>query len=448
MALSLTWSFRSQVGWAAPALFAAIAWGAVVSGSFQYDDFANILQDPASHHWSEFLHRLATGIRPLTRVSYTLSAGLFGEWAGGWLLINLLLHVLTAAGVAKLVQLRTANSRAAAFAGVCFALQPANAAVVAYVSGRSTGLAVALVVAAMLTYERGGKASTLWTTILFLCACACKETALIFPALLLLWERTRPVQGDWKSSLKRVAPYAVASVAMAASLLLFSPRYRELLSFSLSLRSPLDSLEHNLVALPITLTLWFRPWALSVEHDLQVTTTAMLLGSLAVVMMIATAIHQHAHRPFMTLGLLWPLLAMLVSHSFIAKSDPIAEGSLYLAWIGPSIALGEWMARRASVAHPRYANAVAALVILLGIALCEWRVSVWTHPVTLWKEATLRAPDSARAWINLGVAQLAHGDDELAREALAMALRLDPNNMQARFNLDIVAALAASTKEK
>src|SRR4051812_37932226 len=155
MAASLPAAFRSTLAWSVPVALTAVAWGAVVLGNFQYDDFANILQDPATHRVGALLHRLATGIRPLTRLSYALSDSMFGEWAGGWLLVNLLLHFLTTIRIAKLVHLRTLNGKAATLAGACFALQPANAEVIAYVSGRSTGLAVAFVVAALLAHEAG-----------------------------------------------------------------------------------------------------------------------------------------------------------------------------------------------------------------------------------------------------------------------------------------------------
>src|SRR3954469_19680416 len=121
MAFLSTASFRLNPAWSVPAALAIAAWGTVVFGTFQYDDFANIVNDPATHDLGALLHRLATGIRPLTRLTYALSDRLSGEWAGGWLLINALLHLFTVLGVAKLVHLRTRNAKAAALACACFA---------------------------------------------------------------------------------------------------------------------------------------------------------------------------------------------------------------------------------------------------------------------------------------------------------------------------------------
>ncbi len=443
--------FHSRVFWIAPASVAVLAWGAALFGSFQYDDFPNILGDPATHRFDALLNRLATGIRPLTRLSYALSDHVFGDWAGGWLLINVLLHVFTVAGVAKLVQLRTRDGMAAALAGICFALQPAHAAVIAYVSGRSTGLAVAFIVAAMIVHERSVDVSDrrrgmIWSTVLFVCACASKEVAIVLPALMLLWERTRPAPTPWSVSLRRVAPYAIASIAAAILMLVVSPRYRELLSFSLSMRSPLDAMLHNLIALPMSLSLWFTPWSLSVEHHAPYSTPALILGFAVIAGMVVVAILERSRHPFIALALVWPIIAMLPTHSFIAKTDAITEGPLYLAWIGPSLALGHWFALRARESHPFQIKPAAIVLSAVAIGLCLWRVSVWRDSISLWQEATLHAPTSARAWTNLGVAQLAQGHNDSARDALQMALKLDPGSMQARTNLDILAALAASAR--
>jgi hypothetical protein len=229
------------------------------------------------------------------------------------------------------------------------------------------------------------------------------------------------------------------------AMLMLSPRYRELLAFSFSLRSPLEALLHNLIALPTSLTLWFRPWALSAEHELSYSVPALWSCAALVAAIVTIAIWQREERPFITLALLWPPLAMLLSHSFIAKLDPITEAPLYLAWIGPCVAFGDWLARRAYDWNSIHFKPVATTICILAIGLCEWRVSVWRDSVELWSEATVSAPESSRAWANLGVAQLSQGRIDAARTALTQARNLDPNNMQATFNLEIVAALAATS---
>lgn len=121
-----------------------LAWGGVAGGNFQYDNFANVLNDPATTNLSAPLDRVIGGIRPLTRLSYALSFRWSGERAGGWLLMNLCLHAVTVPGIAAILHLRFRNANAAVLVAVIVAAVPSHAIVIAYVSGRSIGLATCL----------------------------------------------------------------------------------------------------------------------------------------------------------------------------------------------------------------------------------------------------------------------------------------------------------------
>ncbi|MET0984682.1 MAG: hypothetical protein ABW034_04670 [Steroidobacteraceae bacterium] len=427
---------------ACASLFFVLAWGGIAWGSFQYDDFANILTDPATFNVPDLVERLAHGIRPLTRVSYALSAAVFDEWAGGWLLFNGLLHAITTLGIARLAFVRTGSSSAALAAGLCFALQPANAMVVAYVSGRSTALATTLLIVALLSHERSVASlpsATRWhvgAIVAFACACAAKEIAVVFPLLVLVWEITRSEQ-SWSIAARRTAPYAVVAVLLCLSLLLWMPRYHELLAFSLELRSPMAAVLHNFAALPATLSLWFTPWALSVEHA---SPSHWLWSAMGAQLVIGGlfSLRLRTSYPLLTLALLWPLAALAPTHSIIAKLDDVSEGPLYLAWIGPSIAIGTWLSRYAG---RRLARGLVFASLLGMTMLCTWRVHVWSDPVLLWREAVAAAPESSRAWTNLGMAQMTAGEPAAARASLRTALGLDPSDPRVMLNLEILAAL-------
>jgi tetratricopeptide (TPR) repeat protein len=157
--------------------------------------------------------------------------------------------------------------------------------------------------------------------------------------------------------------------------------------------------------------------------------------------MIALGIRLHTKHPWLALALLWPLITLTPTHSVIAKLDSITEGPLYLASIGPCIALGiyaeRWL-RRASVnvAVPTVLSVAAAAIVL-----CAWRTIVWSSPVQLWREATLHAPASARAWTNLGMAQLNDGEYEAARRSFNKSLELDSTDVRVMLNLELIAAI-------
>ncbi|MGB7904477.1 MAG: hypothetical protein WCF43_07280 [Steroidobacteraceae bacterium] len=406
------------------------AWAPSLGGQFHYDDLVNVVMDPATSDPGALASRLANGFRPLLRLSYAADRQLWGFAPAGFLATNMTLHALTVLGVAALARRRVRSEGAVAFAAAIFALQPAHAAAVAWTSGRSTLLATALMVGALLAHERWiGSARWLGLSLLALAlAVLAKETALVLPALLLLWEWTRQPMTPPREILRRVAPAAVTTAVLAVAAIAMSTRLREILTYSLALSPPSDALATNAAALPISLTLWWRPWALSVEQPQVFTATEMIVGAMALLAMVVGAVKAwQARVPEIALALLWPIVALLPTHSVFARLDPITEKALYPAWIGPSIALGAAFGC-APALWPRVRTVLATATLAALGALCWWRATVWADPAVLWREASVRVPDSARAWSNRALAELESGQSAMASESIARAQAMAPGD--------------------
>ena len=269
--------------------------------------------------------------------------------------------------------------------------------------------------------------------LLFAAACLSKEVALVFPAFLAVRELTRsPASG------LRWLPAAGALAAVILGVLALSPRYRELLAFSLDLRDPLANLGPALRGAGVMISLWVRPWALAVDHgpppeSLLLTTLVLFAVGAAV----AGAIAMRRREPLVTFCVAWPLLALAPTNSLIAKIDLVTEKPLYLAWVGPSILLGVLLARPEP--GGRRTRWVAATALL-----CAWavfvpvRVRVWSDARLLWSDSVRKAPDRARAWNNLGLALWTEGQDREAARALEESLRLDPGGSAASVPLWLI----------
>jgi hypothetical protein len=408
------------------------AWGAVPWGAFQADDWRTVVRDPATTDLAALLERLATGFRPLLRLSYFLDARLWGLRPSGFLATNLLLHLATVLGINALAS-RRLGPLASFVAAVTFSLQPANAEVVAYVTGRSTGLMTALLVAALLAYEHDRWISSLS---FFLLACLAKEVALVFPLLLLAWAATRgqAVDRRW------IAAYAMVGVALGLALLVLSTRYRTLAAFSLSLRSPWEALRLNARVVPEALSLWLRPQSLSIRHaiDLSPHPLEEFVDALLLAIPAVTGTLLRIRRPVLALAFVWPVAALLPTNSLLARAEPISEKALYLAWLGPALFLGDACACALRRLHgiPALAAATAATMVLgLGGAFCRQRVAIWAGPRRLYWDAVTKTPGDDGAWNDFGFALLEGGEEEAAALAFRQALRLNPADAQARFNL-------------
>jgi protein O-mannosyl-transferase len=421
----------------------AIAWGAVPWGTFQFDDFRNVVRDPATTDVAVLLERLPHGLRPLTRLSYFIDAHLYGMQPAGFLATNLLLHAITVVLVFALARRRLDNMAALA-AALLFAVQPANAEVVAYVSGRSTGLMTPLLLGGLLLYNDGKRVGAL---LLFCLACLAKEHALVFPALVLAWEFTR----TWpRSGLVRDFAIAIGLAGIVAAGLLVSDSYRTLLPHWLADRSIGENVLANARAIPQMLSLWVRPWALSVDHDFdrRLHFGASIAGLLLLLIAAGLAFALRRRRPILALAIAWPLIALLPTNSVLAKPDLVTEKPLYLAWAGVSIALGAGV----TALLRSTANRTAQRVILsaAGLLLCAligasfWRASLWRDPIALWADAVAKAPHKSRCWNNLGMANLAAEREREAVAAFERAVFLDPANKYAALNLATARALCGS----
>lgn len=421
----------------------AIAWGAVPWGRFHFDDFRNVVRDPATTDVAVLLERLPHGLRPLTRLSYFLDAQLYGLQPAGFLSTNLLLHAITVLLVFALARRRLDNMGALA-AALLFAVQPANAEVVAYVSGRSTGLMTALLLGGLLLYDHGKRVGAL---LLFCLACLAKEHALVFPALVLAWELTR---NEPRSGVVRDLAITIVLAAIVAAGLLATDTYRTLLPHWLSDRSLGENLLANARAIPQMVSLWVRPWALSVDHefDRRLHLGASIAGLLSLLTAAGIAFVLRRRRPLLALAIAWPLIALLPTNSVLAKPDLVTEKPLYLAWVGAAIALGAGMPALLSSAANRVAQRVllgaAGLLFCALIGASVWRASLWRDPIALWTDAVAKAPHKSRCWNNLGMANLAAHRELEAIVAFERAVLLDPANKYASLNLAAARALCGS----
>jgi hypothetical protein len=92
---------------------------------------------------------------PLTWLSHMIDVQLFGAWAGGHHLTNLLLHALDTALLFACWSPRRGNSFASAFVAALFALHPLHVEVVAWISQRKELLSAGFGLLAILPTSIG-----------------------------------------------------------------------------------------------------------------------------------------------------------------------------------------------------------------------------------------------------------------------------------------------------
>lgn len=410
-------------------LLAAIAFAPGLRAGFVYDDRRDVLFNPAAQA-ETFFAQLPSTLRPLLKASYALQDATTGMSPTAFHALNLALHFGAVLAVFALIRRaslgagyhRAVADRVAGATALLWALHPALADTVTYVSGRSSGLSTLLLLCCLLaaTADRPHRALAFLFAVL---APLARETALVTPLLLLAWQMTVSRDEAPKAALSRAMPVWLGTL-LAALIIAAMARHRELVAFSLDQRGPLDALRANLFALPEILCLWVAPWRISILppqpiiHGWTDAPTLIRLAALVTLPTLAVALRHRA--PMAALAVLWTLLALLPTNSVIWRVDPVAVRPLYHAGIGLSL-LAALLLARARV------GLWLAAVLALWLATQTWgRATLFQDEAALFADAAEKAPQDSRAHLMLGLVLSNAGRVNEARTALTEALGIDP----------------------
>lgn len=442
-------------------ILTAVVYANAFSGSFQFDDFSAISENPHLGSWRTFVGHLDHMVRPVLYATFLADRTLFGGNETGYHILNWLLHL--GCGILMYLVLThgvTEQERHVPFwTAAFFLVHPLQTETVTYISGRATGLMAFFYLSAFALYLKAteprvdGPTQRLYliaALVLFALALGSKETAVTFPLALLLWDMTiRRLTGAAlrRSFMFRHAPFWLLLLAVAAAWIFWHPRYLALARFSLEIRPLTENLLSEVHALSYSLRLLFSPWEQNFDHDLPVFHSVFqwpLPLDLVILGGLATAALLTLRRvPLFSFGIGWFFL-QLIPTSIIPRNDLLSERNLYLASIGLLLAIvisASHLARRPVGVPPlpkiaRIGTAALAWLLISTLALMTiQRNGLYRDPVLLWSDAIEKSPRKARPHNNLGHAYALRGDWDNAIEEFRTAARLDPDYALAQENL-------------
>ena len=411
----------------------ALAWANAVRGPFQWDDYAVIVRNPRVHSLADWARAVPTGIRPVLALSYTLQ-WISGAGPFGFHCFNLAVHVLVVVLVWRAC-LRLVGPAPAVVAALLFAVHPVQTEAVTYVIGRSALLSTFFYLSGLLLWS-GDRRGRLLALTAFVLALGCKETAITWPLALVLVEMAAAPADGWRAAFRRTGP-AWMLAALGLLLLLASQRYRDLLAFSLQLRAPLANLPSGVQAVGYLVSRLVLIRRLSIDPALVPAagwSVPLALGGALVVVVAVLAVAFVRRFTVAAFAVLWFLLQLLPTTSFIARTDVVSERHLYPALLGVAVLVAfgfEAIHRHA----PRLGTITIATLVLLLASGTRLRNRDYESEAALWIAAARLAPTNSRAFNNLGWSWHRAGCFADARRAYEHALRLQPENAAARGNL-------------
>src|SRR3569623_788647 len=255
-------SSQREVRWAAAAAaVTAIVWLGALASPYHYDDFVTPLEDPASQSLGALADHLITTLRPLTKLTYALESSLGLTCAAARQGVDIAFLAGAAGVLVLLLAALCVPVRTAAVCGALWGVHPVHAESVIAVAGRSEALSGLLVLGAVLAYvHRRQRAAGLVLGLAVLARETARAAIIAIVAAELIGE---PV--PWRERARRLGPSLLAFV-VPATWIVATPRVRELASYSYAGMRVHESLLAQLAAVPVGVTLYVRPWALSLDH--------------------------------------------------------------------------------------------------------------------------------------------------------------------------------------
>lgn len=469
-------SFRRRIG--VLLAMTILAYANAFSGTFQFDDFAAILEDRHLQDLPTFLSHLDHTVRPFLKLTFFIDRLLYGENPAGYHLLNLLLHLgsglllyrILSDALPRIEPGRSPSEGLAAlpfWTVLLFLVHPVGTETVTYLSGRATGLMAFFYLAALYLFVRSTEPRTdpagsflryLAALLCFVLSLLSKETAITLPAALLLWEIVLRRRGGAERRPARVRFH----LPFWGILLLFlwiglsHPRYSFLLRHSLGLRPLYENLLTQINTVTYALSLFVLPTQLNFDHDLSMYRSVLQWPtplSLAILSGMTAAALLYARKvPFVAFGILWFFLHLVPTNSVLPRSDLLSERNLYLPSIGLFLAvvsLSIVLATRRTVPlekrsarglriAPFGRRAVRSLPFLIAVFLLFSTVNrnaIYGDQVTFWSDAVRKSPHKARPRNNLGYAYYLAGDLDRAIVEFRIALSLDRDYPRAQENL-------------
>jgi len=447
------------------------AYRGVIANGFVYDDAVTVTKNPAvrslarapewiiSPHASS-ANRGGKNYRPVVVASYGLDYSLWGERAAGFHATNLAIHLAVVVLVYLLALRLWTVDVAALVAATWMALHPINAQAVNYITARSSTLAAAFVLAAVLLYDRWaakrpiagpGDGAMGWIAGALGCgvlALGTKESAAVLPLLVLVWDRARfGATAPWRVSAVRSLPFwgLLAGWLVLRQIVVGEGPDRGEMPWTWVIQS--SAFAAKIVNTTIGHSFW--PVALAVDYGwpLALDSDVMLrtIAGTVVLVAVAWSLTKGDRRMAWCAGWFFAALLPVLVLPFVTRLALYQEHRAYLAEIGMAWLVGgaTWWAASAVATRRRARIAAAAAAVALVVVMVRIdveRTRMWHDTVSLWEDVLAQYPQSAVARGERGTWFVNSGRfDEAEREFLAV-LGSMPNYVYSYLMLGVIYA--------
>ncbi len=438
--------------WLAPVLVALATYASTLSNGFAYDDEWVLDRLQVGLAGVPWFRLLASG-RGLTYALHKWDHGLWGDWAPGFHLTNIVLHATASALAALLAKALSGSFQCALFCGLLFAVHPVHVEAVASFANRKDVLAFVLCALCALQWIRRGHGLRAWIPVvgLYVLALLAKEVASVALPIVLalhasLFQRERAprlASSRTRISVAVLALCSTAALVAAWVMVVESGRERTLQLIAEEshgrIQSEAEVARACLNATPEIVRLLVFPRTLAAEYPPP--STAPLwswrtLSSIGLVCaLLALPFMLRRRSPAGAYGAAWIVVMVLPTCNVLPVTPYfVQERYLYVPSFGLCLLFGllvDW-ACGASATHDARVRrtsvrAVAFVLLCLAAARSVRRNSDWRDTRTLFEAALADGVETAKARSSLGIVCAREHQPLVAIRHFRRALELRPS---------------------
>jgi protein O-mannosyl-transferase len=393
--------------------------------------------------------------RPLFTVLFSINYALFGTQAVGWHLVNLAIHLAVTYFVFLVCRAISGRDRLALIAASIFAVHPAHAESVAWISGITDPLMALFLLPSFLFYLRykknGRKRELAAMLFLFFLAVMSKEAAILLPVIIayceLVYFKERAPLRQRLSQLGMLAVYFLLPVAIY-----FAMRYSTfgtLVSKASVRYSPLVVITTIPLIFVKYLKLMFIPTGYSILHFTapgpSIASPDFFVPLVLIVALVGVLFFTKSR--LLGFASMWFILWLSLSLWGVSVFQPlysVQERYLYVPSIGVCIALALGIERIASLRFLQSYGPLAAglvticLIIIFSITYIKQN-EVWQNDISLNQNAVAVDPQNPLSHSSLAAAYFSRRNFQEAKLHAQRALDIDPNCIDAYLQLSVLA---------
>ncbi|OGE87583.1 MAG: hypothetical protein A2760_02950 [Candidatus Doudnabacteria bacterium RIFCSPHIGHO2_01_FULL_50_67] len=466
------WLTLKQKSWFIPAvltLFGLILFANTIPNQMFWDDNDFILNNQFVHNWSHlpeyFSQNVVAGAnivsnywRPVLLIVFSVEYHLWGSQVYGYHLVNLFIHIADSILLFYLLRALFKKDSLAFLTALVFLIHPLQTEAVTYVNSLGDSLSVLFMLLGLNNYlfwrQYKVRSSFWWSIAFFPLALMSKETAIVYPGLILLIElffRNPEFNSRLRNFFYNLWPSVVIAgfyILLRATVLNFQNTFNLYNEQNLFTSHVYVRILTFFKSLWVYLGLLIYPHDLHMERSIEIAqslrNSQVIAGFALFVILIAAAFWQFKKRPAVSFGCLWFLICLApVSNILVPINGLLYEHWLYLPmagfWISFfSILPSPFTGEGAPKGRVRVAQAISILLLIYLVFLAKTTISrnaEWRDPIIFYNQTLRYAPTSYRVINNLGMAYDDDNQHEKAIETYQRAIALNSDIQVAYHNL-------------